>query len=437
MRADAARVCSQTLSKHRLLSAPVLCATSDACAADEGAFEGFCDVAAILHHVLSALDPTLLEEDGATTTDDIVRVMDALTALAPDALEAPVSAVSRNDGDLIYRGYESCSLLDIITAGFVHPFHLRDVAICHRVRCGQGCSGLHSVIEVFRAPQLAAADVRPELDAATSLSDVSARSMSIISHMDLIKCAGHWRSTCLQSAAGRTRDACAHRAALRFLHRRVDELGPLADASVQALGLAAPNMFVFAVPGSEPAVCVLLELDEHKLSAAGVVNSDGELVANLSVSDLRDVPADQFGLLACARYCCRNNIGARLTPALYAKPAGAAGAGVPVRARQLPQAAQRGDGDDGQHAARRPTHHGVRGAAAARLRLSQECVRLMSCGCLAGGAPRVRAAALRGDSAPAAGGHHADGRAVFVRHAAAVGDAPCWRGVGREAGHAA
>ena len=137
VRADAARACSQTLSTHRLLSAPVLRATSDACAADEGAFEGFCDVAAILHHVLSAL-----EDYGATSTDDTVRVMDALTALAPDALQAPVSAVSRNDGDLIYRGYESCSLLDIVTAGFVHPFHLRDVSICHRVRCGHA---LHEV----------------------------------------------------------------------------------------------------------------------------------------------------------------------------------------------------------------------------------------------------------------------------------------------------
>jgi hypothetical protein len=66
---------------------------------------------------------------------DAVRVMDALTACAPRALDnTRVSAVSRNDGDLIYRGFAGTALLDVLTAAFVHPFHLRDVPVCHRVR---------------------------------------------------------------------------------------------------------------------------------------------------------------------------------------------------------------------------------------------------------------------------------------------------------------
>ena len=123
---------TQTLASHRVLSAPVLATpTRDA---DEGAFEGFCDTASILRYVLSRLPPDLLSENECATVDDTVRVMDALTSLALEALQAPVSAVSRKDGDLVYAGFASITLLDIVTAAFVRPFHLQDVSICHRVR---------------------------------------------------------------------------------------------------------------------------------------------------------------------------------------------------------------------------------------------------------------------------------------------------------------
>ena len=112
--------------------------------------------------------------------------------------------------------------------------------------------------------------MRPDIDAGKSLSSVSARSMTVVSHMDLI----------------------------RFLHAHVAELGPLASASVTALGLASPDLFVFYTSGRVSALRTLVELSEHGLSAAGVVNDDGALVGNLSVSDLRDVPCEKYGLLA-------------------------------------------------------------------------------------------------------------------------------------------
>jgi hypothetical protein len=184
---------------------------------------------------------------------------------------------------------------------------------------------------VLRARQVAAADVRPELDAATSLRNVAARSMSIISHMDLIRCACvrkpffvrrtvAWFIFSLTAAArvcaapGRARRGRAHRRhadagvgtdahAPSFLHAHVDELGALADASVDSLGLATRDMFVFYVPARLSALRTLVEMDEHKLSAAGVVDEGGELVANLSVSDLRDVPPEKLGLLVRTRRC--------------------------------------------------------------------------------------------------------------------------------------
>lgn len=235
----------QQLAAARVLSAPVL-ASADG---GEHQFHGFCDVAAILHHLLASLPPELLEDIVEASADEVVRAMDALSSLAFDALAAPVSALPRTDGDLVSRNFASSSLLDVVQAAFTHPIHLRDVSICHRV---------------------AAADVRPELDASASLSSVSPHSMQIVTHMDII----------------------------RFLHARVDDLGALADASVEEVSLAGPDLFTFFVSSQLTALRTLVELDHHRLSAAGVVNGAGELVANISVSDLRDVPADKLGMLA-------------------------------------------------------------------------------------------------------------------------------------------
>ena len=241
---DALRV----LAANRILSAPVLSSAGEGASA-EYEFEGFCDVASILRYLLGKLPPELLEDIPDVSADAVVQTMDALSCLAYDVLAAPVSALPRRDGDLVSRNFASSSLLDVLQAAFIHPIHLRDVAVCHRV---------------------AAADVRPELDARASLCSVSPQSMSIVTHMDII----------------------------RFLYARVDELGPMADASVETLSLAGPDLFVFFVSSQLSALRTLVELDEHNLSAAGVVNDRGELVGNISVSDLRDVQVDKAGILA-------------------------------------------------------------------------------------------------------------------------------------------
>ena len=243
------------LASNRILSAPVLATSEDVPAsADEGSsaeyhFLGFCDVAAILNYLLASLPPELLKDSPDVSAENTVRLMDTLSALAAGVLAAPVSALPRkDDGDIVSRNFASSSLLDVVQAAFIHPVHLR-VAVCHRI---------------------AAADVRPELDAGASMRSVDPRSMSVVAHADII----------------------------RFLHAHVDDLGALADASVESLSLAGPDLFVFFVSSQLSALRTLVELDEHSLSAAGVVNSAGELVANVSVSDLRNVPADKLGILA-------------------------------------------------------------------------------------------------------------------------------------------
>lgn len=70
---------------------------------------------------------------------------------------------------------------------------------------------------------------------------------------------------------------------------------------MEALGLAGPELFVFSVPSSLSALRCFAEMAEHSLSAAGVLDADGALVAHISVSDLRDVPCDQLGLLVRAQ----------------------------------------------------------------------------------------------------------------------------------------
>ena len=118
------------------MSGPVLETPESGAAADEGRFLGFVDIAAVLQHVLASLPRDVLAETAGGSVDDSVRVMAAVSSLAEVALSARVTALSLNDGDLVYRGFSSCTLLDVVTAALLHPLHLHEVHICHRVRAG-------------------------------------------------------------------------------------------------------------------------------------------------------------------------------------------------------------------------------------------------------------------------------------------------------------
>ena len=101
---------------------------------------------------------------------------------------------------------------------------------------------------------------------------------------------------------------------IRFLHNNMEALGPLADTSLQQLGLLAgalpphhSHMSYIYVAGRPPVVSVnphipaliaYQKMLEAGVSGAAVVADSGELIANLSLSELRAIQPEHFGALA-------------------------------------------------------------------------------------------------------------------------------------------
>jgi CBS domain-containing protein len=88
---------------------------------------------------------------------------------------------------------------------------------------------------------------------------------------------------------------------VRFLHRRVDALGAAAEATIDELALASfgeSSGGVVTAPWDASALECFATMRARGVSAVGVVDQAGELVANLSASDLRRLDARSFRLLA-------------------------------------------------------------------------------------------------------------------------------------------
>ena len=86
---------------------------------------------------------------------------------------------------------------------------------------------------------------------------------------------------------------------IRFLSRRVDAVGALADTTLAQLGLLSRvHNGVVTAPWDRPALECFKLMRDRDVSAVGVVDQTGELVANLSASDLRRLDARSFRLLA-------------------------------------------------------------------------------------------------------------------------------------------
>lgn len=85
---------------------------------------------------------------------------------------------------------------------------------------------------------------------------------------------------------------------MRFLLSHVDELGGVADKSLEQLGLLTGKPPVLSVNPHVPALLAYAQLAAQQVSGAPVVTDSGELIANLSISDIRAITAEQFGALA-------------------------------------------------------------------------------------------------------------------------------------------
>ncbi|KAI3429675.1 hypothetical protein D9Q98_005760 [Chlorella vulgaris] len=85
---------------------------------------------------------------------------------------------------------------------------------------------------------------------------------------------------------------------LRFLVSHLDELGPAANETLEDLGLLTGKPPVLSVDPHVPALLAYAQLAAQQVSGAPVVTASGEMIANLSISDLRSITAEQFGALA-------------------------------------------------------------------------------------------------------------------------------------------
>ena len=91
--------------------------------------------------------------------------------------------------------------------------------------------------------------------------------------------------------------------AVRYLAVNVERLGGMADASLKDLGLCrssaaetAKKTFI-AVPPATPAIEAFARACEERVSGVGVLDDRASLIANLSVSGVRCIQPEHFGIL--------------------------------------------------------------------------------------------------------------------------------------------
>eukprot|EP00891_Asterochloris_glomerata_P003250 jgi/Astpho2/3250/fgenesh1_pg.00052_%23_52_t len=83
---------------------------------------------------------------------------------------------------------------------------------------------------------------------------------------------------------------------VRWLQQHQHALGPLADRTVQQLGLA--DRWVLKTPLDTSCIQVMELMQQSGLSSAALVDSEGRIVGNFSVSDLRSIVSESFGSMA-------------------------------------------------------------------------------------------------------------------------------------------
>ena len=331
------------LARHGILSAPVV---------DEKNkhFHGFVSCLDILHAFVDALDPALTRRSYVASRTREQRMAE-LDVIADDFLDARSAKIKTSpDGRLVYRGHgDDATMLDVVSHGFFFrrgdfgealgsaPLHCATIepaapltstqrdarreAAQNRARDGGGGSS-----ETAQAPDFAAA-AAIEAQAFTRTVGVCHR-VAVFEHDEA---ADAMRIVAIVSQLD----------VLRFLSRKVDALGPkLADASLEDLGLMGGGPIAEAVefesedgpngatvrtritreplddlqkttrttiarvgavvtaPWDATALECFKLMRERNVSAVGIVDHAGELVANLSASDLRRLDRESFRLLA-------------------------------------------------------------------------------------------------------------------------------------------
>lgn len=85
---------------------------------------------------------------------------------------------------------------------------------------------------------------------------------------------------------------------IRWILEHADDLGDIRDASIEDLGLLTGTKPVVSVSPFDPCILAFDKMTRASVSGSPVVTEEGEAIANLSISDLRGLTAEHFGLLA-------------------------------------------------------------------------------------------------------------------------------------------
>lgn len=237
----------RVLAAHRILSAPVVSATS----LDQEHSEtvepqdrikdvvGFIDIRDILSSFLAEIDLAglreakmlkrmrILEEQGQRFATKSIRDLKSLGS----------------DGWFYNKeGASATCLSEIIHDGFLHPRETKK----------QVFGGTRSRQVVHRL----------------ALFDADGQLTHIVSQSDVIK----------------------------FINDKLEALGPASDASVADLGFVRGS--VVTVRPETPALDAMMLMEARSISAVAVVNANGSIIGNFSISELRTIMAEHFGSLA-------------------------------------------------------------------------------------------------------------------------------------------
>ena len=111
----------------------------------------------------------------------------------------------------------------------------------------------------------------------------------------------------LYNAHGEIVDVVSQLDVLAFLYKSVSSMSFLdssMDKSLAELGFLQKTRPVVSVNAHEPMLHALSNMAKEEVSSAPVVVNSGSIIANLSLSDLRALRSEHFGVLAlpCAEY---------------------------------------------------------------------------------------------------------------------------------------
>ena len=284
----------RVLAKHNILSAPIIERAT-------GKFSGFVDVGEILGLFVSSacrwlvrehgtgygherpifpenraketvgLYPGSLREEMYAAADDASLLEQLQSTLGEGMFTRTLRAVradfpesDRGDGEGIFRGYAQASLLAVVSAAFMHPM----CAPRLRPSAAAGALASNHRVGVY--------DWDPAFDDGSRVSDLS--KFQVISQSDLV----------------------------RFLWDRRNDTNTAAFLSLSVAdgllrkkgGKRAPENVLRVVAGETKAVDAFARMHFECVSALGVCDASGALVANVSASDLRGLTPERLDALA-------------------------------------------------------------------------------------------------------------------------------------------